>query len=121
MNNTENNQLAEASPSSMERLVSTRYQFKSDFDNHNISPITFDRMRSPFYKGEKWAVRRNSSCLAKDGEWEHEPIPSSRDDDFYARCRFDSLTEALAAVERANEKDQRQPPGEAAARNVTSQ
>lgn len=89
---------------SLQRLISTRYQFKADFENHNISPVTFDRMRSPFYDGEKWAVRRNSSCLAKDGEWEYEPIPSSRDDEFYARCRFDSLDEALAAVESANEK-----------------
>ena len=103
MDNTTNIRTADAPPGSLERLVSTRYQFKSDFDNHNISPIIFDRMRSPFYEGEKWAVRRNSSCLAKDGEWEYEPTPSSRDDEFYARCRFDSLAEALAAVERAND------------------
>ena len=86
----------------LQQLVSTRYQFKTDFENHNISAITFDRMRSPFYEGEKWAVRRNSSCLAKDGEWEYEPIPSSRDDEFYARCRFDSLEQAMAAVKSAN-------------------
>lgn len=90
----------------LHRLVSTQYQFKVDFDSHNISPVTFDRMRSPFYEGEKWAVRRNSSCLAKDGEWEYELIPSSRDDEFYARCRFDSLAEALAVVEHANLKEE---------------
>lgn len=44
-----------------------------------------------------WAVRRNSSCLNKDGEWEYEPMPSSRDSDFYARCRWPSPEEAYAA------------------------
>lgn len=32
--------------------------------------------------------------LARDGEWEWEPQPSSRDDDFMARTRFASFTEA---------------------------
>lgn len=98
------NKTKDVDGASLQPLVSTRYQFKTDFDNHNISPVTFDRMSSPFYGGEKWAVRRNSSCLARDGEWEYEPIPSSRDDEFYARCRFDSLADALAAVERANNR-----------------
>ena len=107
MSTQTDNRTAEARADSLQRLVSTRYQFKTDFENHNISPVTFNRMRSPFYDGEKWAVRRNSSCLNKEGEWEYEPIPSSRDDEFYARCRFDSLDEAIAAVESTNEKGQR--------------
>jgi hypothetical protein len=102
MSTQTDNRTAEARADSLQRLVSTRYQFKTDFENHNISSVTFDRMRSPFYQGERWAVRQNSSCLSKDGEWEYEHRPSSRDDEFYARCRFDSLDEALAAVERAN-------------------
>ena len=86
----------------LQRLVSTRYQLTEQFENHRGDAVQFDRMRSPFYDGEKWAVRRLSSCLNKEGEWEYEPIPSSRDDDFYARCRFDSLDEAFDAWERAN-------------------
>jgi hypothetical protein len=45
---------------------------------------------------DRFAIRRGGAVLAKDGEWEYEPIPSSRDDDFFARCRYDSLEEATA-------------------------
>lgn len=49
----------------------------------------------------KWAARLNGECLNKSGEWEWEPMPSSRDDDFLARCRFDTAEEAIAAVQAA--------------------
>lgn len=35
-----------------------------------------------------WAVRLNGRCLNKSFQWEWEPLPSSRDDEFYGRCRF---------------------------------
>jgi hypothetical protein len=79
-------------------LVATQYQFKTDFENHTVRPVTLDRMRSPFYKGERWAVRQGGNCLNNEGEWEYEPMPSSRDDDFYARCRFNSLRDAIMAM-----------------------
>ena len=41
-----------------------------------------------------WAVVDTGQCLNRDGEWEYEPLPSNRDDDFMARCRF-PLNEAL--------------------------
>lgn len=44
-----------------------------------------------------WAVKRLSACLNTDGQWEIEPIPSSRDDAFIARCRYRSLDEAVSA------------------------
>lgn len=47
-----------------------------------------------------WAVKRLSSVLNRDGEWEHEPIPSSRDDEFLARARFDSLSDAIVAFDK---------------------
>ena len=47
---------------------------------------------------DKWSVRRSGECLNKRGEWEWEPMPSSRDDDFMARCRFDSPGEAIEAA-----------------------
>lgn len=50
---------------------------------------------------EKWAVRRHGDCLDRSGQWEYEPLPSSRDDDFLARCRFDSASEAIAAAVEA--------------------
>lgn len=77
-------------------LIATTYQPQKQFTDMNPSvDVKFTRMNSPFYKGEKWSVRNHSLCLNKDSEWEFEPSPSSRDDAFYARCRFDSLAEAI--------------------------
>lgn len=45
-----------------------------------------------------WSVTDGFSVLAKDGTWEHEPNPSSRDDAFLDRCRFASADEAMAAA-----------------------
>jgi hypothetical protein len=45
-----------------------------------------------------WAVRRNGTVLAKDSSWEFEPMPSSRDDEFLARCRYATPREALDAL-----------------------
>ena len=48
-----------------------------------------------------WAVREMASVVNRDGEREHEPMPSSRDEAFIARTRF-GLAEALrVARERA--------------------
>lgn len=38
------------------------------------------------------------NCLNKRGEWEWEPMPSSRDDDFLARCRFETAEAAIRAA-----------------------
>lgn len=38
---------------------------------------------------DRWAVRRSKRCLNADGDWEWESIPSEREDEFLARCRFD--------------------------------
>jgi hypothetical protein len=46
-----------------------------------------------------WAVRQRGDCLSKSGEWEYEPSPSGRDDEFLSRCRFDSLDSAIAAAQ----------------------
>jgi hypothetical protein len=45
-----------------------------------------------------WAVRRHAEVLSKEGAWEWEPMPSSRDDDFLARCRFSTSDDAIAAA-----------------------
>lgn len=82
----------------MNELIATSYQFRAEFERRETMPVTFNRMRSPFYAGEKWSVRRGASCLTKNGEWIYEPIPSSRGADFYSLCRFDSLAEAVGAT-----------------------
>jgi len=43
---------------------------------------------------DAWAVREMASVVNRDGEREHEPMPSSRDEAFIARTRF-TLAEAL--------------------------
>ena len=47
---------------------------------------------------EAWAIVSDGggSCLAHDGEWEWESLPSSRTDDFLERCRWPSAGEAIA-------------------------
>lgn len=62
---------------------------------------TAERVRQKF-GSEKWAVRRNGRVLNKQGEWEWEPMPSSRDEEFLARCRFPTFVEAIDAA-RAKE------------------
>jgi len=49
-----------------------------------------------------WAVTwLGHHCLNKDGEWEREPLPSSRDDDFLERTRWATVGEAWGAAYEA--------------------
>lgn len=77
----------------MERLTISEYTVQGYDDP--VGPPTIVRHTSPFYEGVKWAVKWRGRCIGKKGKWEFEPIPSSRTDKFYARCRFDSIEEAL--------------------------
>lgn len=42
----------------------------------------------------KWAIRMNGLCLGLDGEFDIEPLPSSRDDAFIKMYRHDSAESA---------------------------
>ena len=88
-------------------LVGTEFHFADQFADMNPEAPVFVRMNSPFYDGERWAVRRLSQCLNRDAEWEWEPMPSSRDDAFYAHCRFDALEQAVEIWNRANAEARR--------------
>ena len=79
-------------------LLATTYKIKADYNAYRTGTMTIHRMNSPFYDGDKWSVRLRGDCLNKESEWEWEPNPSSRGDDFYERCRFDSLEDALSAI-----------------------
>jgi hypothetical protein len=59
-----------------------------------------------------WAVRWLSRCWNRDGEWEFEPLPSSRDDAFKARTRFD-FEHGWAAAFEASAHVRRQRGGSA--------
>lgn len=55
----------------------------------------------------RWAIRRSMGCMNKLGEWEHEPMPSNRDAEFMARCRFESAEIAYAVWVRFEGVDQK--------------
>lgn len=46
----------------------------------------------------RWKVSDGIAVLNIHGDWEFEPSPSTRDDGFLARCRFDSPQAALAVL-----------------------
>jgi hypothetical protein len=53
---------------------------------------------------DKWkAFHGGCYCLNKAGQWELEPMPSSRDGDFVDRCRFDTAQEAIDAARKEKE------------------
>ncbi len=49
---------------------------------------------------DRWAVCRFKECLGTDGEWDYEPMSSSREDDWLATHRF-GLDEALELAKTA--------------------
>ena len=62
-----------------------------------ILPVKVERVQQ-IEGSDLWAVRHGADVLNVDGEWEYEPMPSSRDDAFLARCRFLSSGAAIAAA-----------------------
>lgn len=52
--------------------------------------------------GSGWGIvrERNGSVLNRNFEWEYQPQPSSRTEDFYRRCRYESVDEAVQHIER---------------------
>jgi len=82
--------------------IATTWTKRRQYEAYDPWAISIQRTNSPFYEGERFAVRRIGDCLSKDGQWEYEPTPSSRDDAFYARCRFDTFEDAVAALKKAN-------------------
>jgi hypothetical protein len=85
-------------------LIPVVYMLRSEFESFRRGltspPVEVIRSVSPFYEGERWVVRMGGRCVNVDGGLEFEPIPSDRDEKFYGRCRFMSLTDALAAYEK---------------------
>lgn len=55
-----------------------------------------ERCRQADGAPDKWAVRRHGGCLNREGQYEYEPMPSSRDEAFLARCRFASVDDAYS-------------------------
>ena len=48
-----------------------------------------------------WGIRMGGFVMSKeDGEFCHEPMPSSRDEEFFKEFRFDSPQEALDSYQK---------------------
>ena len=69
-----------------------------------LSEDGYDRVtieeRSTEDSVRRWAVVRGGSVLNKDGDWEYEPMPSSRDEAFLSRCRYTTLEAACEQIVR---------------------
>lgn len=74
---------------------------------YKISPYIHVQERGK----NRWAVFKLGEVLNADGEWEFEPSPSSRDEEFLERTRFDRETAITKAKEKAYEANKRSDPG----------
>jgi hypothetical protein len=61
-----------------------------------LLPVTINRV--PWCDGpDRYAVKNGNFCINKDGDSEYEPMGSQRDDEFFARCRYNTFEEAETA------------------------
>jgi hypothetical protein len=63
-----------------------------------IEPVCIDRVRNR--TGVVYAIRQSGACMDAEGNWEYEPIPSSRTDDWLDRFRFGTWEEAAKAIHK---------------------
>ena len=63
-------------------------------------PMGIRELKIGFRGPNAWAIINEGSVLAHDGEWEYEPFPSARDEEFFARCRWPTAREAIAFAEQ---------------------
>lgn len=64
------------------------------FESRHLWSLTVE------YRGrDRWAVRNGRECLSRDGEWDFEPSPGNREQDWITAHRF-SLDEALVQAGR---------------------
>jgi len=70
-------------------------------DKKFVSRYTYGTFHVEQRSSDLWAVIDTcGEVLNKKGEWEYEPMPSGRDQEFIDRTRF-TLKEARAALKRA--------------------
>lgn len=77
------------------------------WEHDQITVKAVGQLRAGVYNptADVWAIRKRGWVLNRAQEWELEPLPSSRDDDFMVRCRFtleDALHRARLALEADN-------------------
>jgi len=79
-------------------FVSVSWQFSPDKVPCGYEPVRIDLVRHR--TGIYYAVRQHGACMDRDGEWDIEPMPSSRTDEWLARFRFATWEDAAKAIER---------------------
>lgn len=56
----------------------------------------------PQLKGlPQFAIRKDGDCMNKQSKWEYEPLPSSRTNAFFKRCRFKTFEAAAKVYEES--------------------
>jgi hypothetical protein len=75
-----------------EELMPVKYQYRPR------DLATYDTVIYIVWMGSGWAISGESDryVFNNDGKWEYQPMPSSRDEDFYRRCRYQSVKDAVA-------------------------
>lgn len=71
------------------------------YDGVVIAATQFDKEGIPC----TWVIRRGGNCLNKEGEWEYEMQPSSRDTSFMSRTRYTSYQEAVTHTDKFHAND----------------
>lgn len=76
-------------------MIPVAYLLKFDsqrLEQTKIEATLFDDNGKP----TSWAIRKSGTCFSKiTNEFHYEPLPSSRDEDFFNEFRFNSEREAL--------------------------
>lgn len=82
--------------------VSTSWEWNRDLMPRGYESIESVRIDAVHGRGgiTRYAVRQSGACMDANGEWEFEPMPSSRDDEWLNRFRFDTWEAAARAVEK---------------------
>lgn len=83
-------------PSAPAGFVVSQYLWEHSSED-GAAPVTVERLINR--DGTTcWAIRSQGNCMARDGTWESEPTPSSRDHAFLMRCRFACAEDAFAVL-----------------------
>ena len=81
---------------------------KYRFGGHPMDAADFYVECRAGFHGDLWAVTQRGQCMERSGEWQWEPIPSNRDEDYYAAARYDRDTAlAIASAIEAARGDRR--------------
>lgn len=75
----------------------------------SVGPVSIERTGTKYGLGDSWAadawaIRCMGRCYGRNGEWDFEPQPSSRTDEWLAvyRWTLDEAMEALGIIEEAD-------------------